>query len=475
MPAVAGQFYPGQPEKLSRLLEELFHEAVPYQGRPARAIMSPHAGYVFSGSVAASAFNQIDRKASYKRVFILASSHQQHFEGASVYGDGDYIIPTGRLKVDRETARLLAANHPAILSNDPQPHLREHSVEVQLPFLHYILGDSVPIVPIILGTSRPDSCQQLAEALRPWFTADNLFVVSTDFSHYPPYKEAVDIDARTKDAIVSNDSKRLMEALKDRSAYQVPGLVTRLCGWTAVLTLAYLTEGNPNLEYLPIAYRNSGDATPYGDKSQVVGYWAISVTEKKQEESEFSLSESDKKTLLQLARETIEQVLQNGKMPVPNASDLPDTLKKPCGAFVTLLRKGQLRGCIGTMIGRQPLYKTVQDMAVSACLHDYRFPPVSAAELEDIEIEISVLSPLQRIHDVSAIELGKHGILMVKNGRSGVFLPQVATETGWTLEEFLGHCARDKAGIGWDGWKTAELYLFTATVFSEKEVFQSGR
>jgi AmmeMemoRadiSam system protein A len=137
-----------------------------------------------------------------------------------------------------------------------------------------------------------------------------------------------------------------------------------------------------------------------------------------------------------------------------------------------LHKRGALRGCIGIITAEKPLYKTVQEMTIAAASHDPRFMPVEASELPFIDIEISVLSPLKKIDDISEIELGKHGILMEKNFHRGVFLPQVATETGWRKEEFLGHCSADKAGLGWDGWKTADIYIFTATVFSEKDFIE---
>lgn len=187
------------------------------------------------------------------------------------------------------------------------------------------------------------------------------------------------------------------------------------------------------------------------------------------EKKEFSLSESEKETLLDLARKTIEEKIRLGKKWQPDTSGFSGNLESQCGAFVTLHHKGNLRGCIGRMIGDLPLYQLIQEMAISSALHDPRFYPVRADELEDIDIELSVLSPLQKIDNVSEIELGKHGILIVKGPHSGVFLPQVATETNWSLEEYLGHCSRDKAGLDWDGWKTADIFIFSALVFGEKQ------
>jgi AmmeMemoRadiSam system protein A len=140
------------------------------------------------------------------------------------------------------------------------------------------------------------------------------------------------------------------------------------------------------------------------------------------------------------------------------------------GAFVTLKENGELRGCIGRFTADIPLYQVIEEMAISSSTQDNRFLPVTAKEIDKLEIEISVLSPMKKISSIDEIVMGKHGIYIKKGWYSGTFLPQVATETGWSREEFLGHCARDKAGIGWDGWKDAEIYTYEACVFSENEI-----
>lgn len=182
--------------------------------------------------------------------------------------------------------------------------------------------------------------------------------------------------------------------------------------------------------------------------------------------SSILLSEKDKQTLLDIARESMHSAVLGGKKFKLSPDEYSDTLKSKYGAFVTLRNKGKLRGCLGRMTGDIPLYKMIQEMAISASLYDYRFTPVGPDELSNIDIEISVLSPMTRIDDITEIELGKHGIYIQKGIDSGVFLPQVATETGWSREDFLGHCSRDKAGLGWSGWKDADVYIFTATIFT---------
>jgi AmmeMemoRadiSam system protein A len=204
----------------------------------------------------------------------------------------------------------------------------------------------------------------------------------------------------------------------------------------------------------------------------VVGYWAIDVVEKQNQAENFQLSEADKMELLAISRKTLDKYLRSGEIPDINEDHLLDNLKADCGAFVTLHKDEKLRGCVGCLTGDLPLYKIVQEMSISAATRDHRFIPVKAAEISSIDIEISVLSPLKKIEDISEIELGTHGILIEKDYHRGVFLPQVATETGWNKEQFLGHCSSDKAGLDWNGWESANIYIFTATIFGEKENMQ---
>jgi AmmeMemoRadiSam system protein A len=214
-----------------------------------------------------------------------------------------------------------------------------------------------------------------------------------------------------------------------------------------------------------VEYKNSGDS-PYGDKRQVVGYWSLAVSGPP---SAFDFTASEKKFLLKMARETIIHYLSEGKIPTPEIPEEMKNLSKHAGAFVTLKKQGALRGCIGRFSADVPLDQVVRQMAVASATQDSRFPKVKINEVGELEIEISVLSPMRKVSSPSEIIPGKHGIYMKKGYASGTFLPQVATEQDWTREEMLGHCARDKAGIGWDGWKTAELFVYEAVVFSEEE------
>ena len=468
-PAAAGRFYPGDPAQLKSELVELFRTAKPRSMNNVVAVVCPHAGYVFSGKVAASGYNQVDPDKKYDNVFVIASSHSVSFMGASIYNVGDYVTPLGAVPVNRELADELIRSNPVFTYN-PEADKFEHSLEVQVPFLQYHLKQPFKLVPIVLGTSSEQTCGKIAEALKPYLAGNNLFVISTDFSHYPSYEDALKADKATCDTILTGDPDKLIGFLDNYKKKKVPNLATNLCGWTSVITLLYMLSGDQDYSLHPVEYLNSGDSK-YGDKDQVVGYWSIAVAKNgAKQTSSFVFSDEEKTTLLKIARKTVEVYVTTRKRPAIDTTGFSDNLKLHAGAFVTLKEKGELRGCIGRFTADVPLYQVVQEMAIASSTEDTRFMPVTPSEIPKLEIEISVLSPMKRIHSADEIVLGKHGIYMKKGWSSGTFLPQVATETGWTKEEFLGHCSRDKAGIGWDGWKSAELYTYEALVFSEKDL-----
>ncbi len=464
-PAAAGRFYPAGAVELTATLKTLFSEAKPRNSGNIAGIVCPHAGYVFSGLVAASGYNQLDPEKQYDNVFIIASSHQVSFQGASIYNQGDYVTPLGKVKVNLELVNKLINENPVFVFN-PEADRTEHSLEVQIPFIQYHLKKKFKLVPIVLGTQSAETCMKIAMALKPWFNDRNLFIFSTDFSHYPSYAHAQEADKATCDAIVSGSSDNLMKFLSSYQRKNIPDLATNLCGWTSILVMLNLIDHDPAIKISPVQYLNSGDSK-YGDKKQVVGYWSMALTRKA---ANFDFTLEEKFLLLKTARNTIRKFIRERRMPGSNPADYSDKLKIHAGAFVTLKEAGALRGCIGRFSTDIPLYKLIMELALASSTEDSRFEPVTTGEIDQLEIEISVLSPLKKITTPEDIILGKHGIYIKKGYASGTFLPQVANETGWTIDEFLGHCARDKAGIGWNGWKDAELFIYEACVFSENEL-----
>ena len=469
----ANRFYTGDAKELSEEVDSLLalHRGETVY-RDVAALIVPHAGYYFSGNVAAAAYMAVPKDKQYKRIFLLGPSHHEWLDGASVNTEADYYAtPLGQVKVDRETAvALMAAD--SVFRYEPKAHDREHCLEVQLPFLQRRFGngkstqtseDSVPpIVPIIISTNDFQKLKRIAEALKPYLTDENLFIVSSDFSHYPKYEDACKVDALTGKAVESGDVEQFIAALEENARSGVLGLSTSACGELAIVTLLMMIDSTYEVKHL--MYQNSGDADE-SDHSRVVGYHAFAIVRNGQTrtDADFSLSDEEKRMLKEIAMTSIKDSL-DGK-PISHHSPLTSHLSEKCGAFVSLHKHGRLRGCIGHFGEDMPLHEIVAEMARAAAFEDPRFMPVTADELADIDIEISVLTPMRRIQSLDEFELHRHGIYIRKGYRSGTYLPQVADEVNWTKEEFVSHCAQDKAGIGWDGWKDAELYVYEAIVF----------
>jgi MEMO1 family protein len=462
MPAVAGRFYEADGGKLRNTLKELFLDAtVPLSKETVSALILPHAGFVFSGQVAASGVNQISRDATYKSIFLIGSSHHKGFDGASLFRGTSFLTPLGEVPVDTETVSSLMAASP-FFGHDPLSHKEEHSLEVELPFLQYHLNHPFSIVPLLIGTRNLSTCKAMAEVLAPYFNGDHLFVVSTDFSHYPNDQDARRVDQETLEAIMSNDPDQLNNLLARHTAEGIPGLGTSLCGWPAVMTLLYMTSKLENLTFLPVMYQNSSDS-PYGDADKVVGYHSAIIT--RPEAETFSLSEREKQWLLNCARKKLEKAFDR---PVTfDKGPIPYKLERQMGAFVSVYLNGSLNGCIGHIGEGQPLWKVVEDSALSAAFDDHRFDPLILEDLDKAILEISVLTPLRKIKHPDEIIPGKHGILIKKGFYQGTFLPQVAQRMNWSAMEMLEKCAQDKAGLGRNGWKDAELFVYEAIVFRE--------
>ena len=460
----ANRFYTGDARELSEEVDSfLALHAKDRKYEHVAALIVPHAGYYFSGNVAAAAYQSIPDGKTYKRLFLLGPSHHEWLDGASVNTEYDYYsTPLGDVKVDIETARLLTNTDgtdktDSVFFYSPKAHDREHCLEVQLPFLQRRFGEVPPIVPIIISTNDYRKLQRIANMLKPFFTEENLFVVSSDFSHYPKYEDACEVDARTGKAVESGDVERFIAQLEENSRSGVRNLATSACGELAIATLMLMMQDG-GYEVKHLLYQNSGDIDDH-DHSRVVGYHAFAVLRK----SEFSLNNEEKRMLKDIALTSIKDSLDGKRIVEPTT--LTATLKQKCGAFVSLHKQGRLRGCIGHFGEDVPLHEIVAEMARAAAFEDPRFMSVTKDELDDVDIEISVLTPMRRIRSLDEFQLHKHGIYIKKGYRSGTFLPQVADEVNWTKEEFVGHCAQDKAGIGWDGWKDAELYVYEAIVF----------
>ena len=461
-PDVAGAFYSADPVQLSQQIESYLERSGPQAAAALdiRALVCPHAGYQYSGPVAAFGYRAIQGK-TYDTVIIIAPSHHLDFNGVAIWPRGAFKTPLGEVAVDEESCSRLKGLDPSV-KDMPEAFDGEHALEVQLPFLQKVLKD-FKIVPLIMGRSAFSDSELLAHSLA-LLSQDKktLLIASTDLSHYHPYEEARELDKRALYYIETLDAEGLYQQAKLGSC--------EACGIGGVLScILYARELGLGSQVLK--YANSGDIT--FDYSKVVGYASAAMyksgdTPASLKEGEKSmLDQKQRQRLLEIARQSIESYVKAGKrLEVEEADPI---LNEENGAFVTIHEKGELRGCIGNMVGRQPLYLTIRDMAVEAAVNDPRFPSMKPSELKDIEIEISVLSPLKKVNSADEIKMGEHGVMVRGGFQSGVFLPQVAIETGWSKEEFLSYLCSEKAGLPADAWKDkkTELYIFTAEVFSE--------
>jgi hypothetical protein len=288
-------------------------------------------------------------------------------------------------------------------------------------------------------------------------------VISSDFSHYPDAKTEEKVDRDLINAILTGDKAIFERKFQQLENSGLPGIETPACGYQAIRAGLRLGE-ILGFNYRQISFGNSGDAA--GDYSKVVGYATIIGFEAK-EGTDGVLDSSAKKEALEIARKTLEEYLTNQRPTkiIPKSK----VLKQKLGVFVTLKKDDQLRGCIGELEPNQPLAKLIQKTAIAAATQDPRFFPVSAEELEAIKIEISVLTPLKKISDWRQIQLGKQGVVIRQGSRGGVFLPQVAEETSWSLEEFLSELCEQKAGLPANCYQNprTEIYTFEAEVFGE--------
>jgi len=462
-PTVAGEFYPEDKIQLSALIDNFLEKAsLPEVKGEVIALIVPHAGYQFSGEVAAHAFKTLEGE-QVDTVIIVGNSHHERFDGVSVFPKGVYKTPLGEVEIDSDLAQRIIQESDRIFFRE-SAHQLEHSIEVEIPFLQKTLKH-FKIVPILFGNSQKDDWKILGDAILKHIKGKNVILIaSSDLSHYPPYKVAKYADKKTIDAILTGDIEHFEKTIQELQQENLPNAVTFACGSDAIKTVMYVARQLGASEIKLLKYANSGDST--GDKNRVVGYSAIGFFA---ERRDHLLNKKEQERLLQIARESVETYIKEGK--IPEFSEDNPMLNQKLGAFVTIKKHGKLRGCIGEFSPtKEPLYKVVSKMAIAAATKDIRFSPVKEEELDELEYEVSVLSEPQKIDNWRKIELGKHGVIIRQSLNQGVFLPQVADETGWSLEKFLSELCFQKAGLPPDCYKdkNTEIYTFTAKVFSEE-------
>jgi hypothetical protein len=458
-PILAGSWYPGDPIELSSTIQAMLDKADPLKVEgDILGLVSPHAGYRYSGPTAAAGYKLL-RKRTYDTVVVLAPSHRHRFSGASVYDRGPYKTPLGEVPLDAAFIDRLKKTADFV-RHVPRAHAREHSLEIQLPFLQSVLQE-FKLVPLVLGFQDAKRAREQAQALAKCAEDQSvLLVASTDLSHFHEAEQAEKMDRQLAECVERFDPQCLASRLRSGAC--------EACGAGPLLTVLYAAATMGANEAVITAQTHSGDVT--GDDSQVVGYLSAVLAddgsgrkEQLAEAESGDVSPADRERLKDIARGAIHARLMGSEHELP--ANISNELQQPSGAFVTLKRNGRLRGCIGHVAARAPLAETVAECAQAAAFKDPRFPPLGAEEFEDLEVEISVMSPLRRVSP-EEVEVGRHGVLIRRGWRQGLLLPQVATEQSWDRETFLSQTCR-KAGMGPKCWKDAntEIHVFSAEVF----------
>lgn len=382
----------------------------------------PHAGISYSGNTAASGFKQIEGK-NYSRIILLGSSHRHLFSHAAVFDQGSWKTPLGNVKIDENLATAILDKKYNITA-DISPHNEEHSLEVELIFLQKVLKN-FRIVPILVSQSSDELINNLAQKISDNFDDQTLLVVSSDLSHYPTWETANLVDKQTIKAILTGKKELFERSIAELESKKYPNVETLACGAQSIRVGLKMAEILNLTDFKKIAYENSGDVS--GDRSRVVGYGAIGVWSEKITSAPNQLGKQSQAEALDIARKTLDTYLNTDTVPAisPDNQDL----LMPLGAFVTLRKMGELRGCIGEFESSIPLFQVVQNMTVAAATKDSRFLPVTKDELKQIKIEISVMTRKKKIENWKSVRLGKDGVVVQKGFQSGAFLPQVANET----------------------------------------------
>jgi AmmeMemoRadiSam system protein B/AmmeMemoRadiSam system protein A len=468
---LAGRWYASDANALREQIKGFFEKANVQPKDNVIALILPHAGYSFSGQIAAYGVKTAAKQ--YKRIVVIGPSHGTRMEVLSVPGVTHYQTLLSQVPLDVEFIDKLL-KYP-IFQNVPVAHKYEHSVQIELPLFQYCQKD-FEFVPIIAGQCPPETIAKAAAIIKGLIDADTLVVASSDFVHYGqsygyvPFNENIperikEVDMGAYEHIARLDSDGFLEYRQKSGA--------TICGYVPIAILLGMMDDTAKAELLK--YTTSGELT--GDYSTSVSYlsaafygqWA-NCSEVEPEAHNAKLTEQDEKQLLILARRTINHVLQNGTVPDPSelGVEITDAMKPPRAAFVTLKKHSQLRGCIGDIYPQQPLYKSVMMNAIYASFRDRRFSPVKKEECDDIKIEISILTVPKPVASADDIRIGVDGVVLYKDGKSALFLPQVATEQGWDIDEMLTHLSL-KAQLPGYAWKDgASFRTFQARVFGEE-------
>ena len=470
-PAVAGTFYPEDPGELTSAVDTLLAQCNGQlePDRELRALISPHAGYTYSGRVAAEAYACLKGR-GFSTVVLVGPDHYIGFEGVAVYPSGAFLTPLGEVQVDEELARIFLEAGSGVLAA-PEAHQREHALEVQLPFLQRV-APQVRIVPVLMGFRSRTNVEIMANVLsRALDNPQVVLVASTDLSHYHPRPVAHKLDGRVTDLVRAFAPTSLWEELRAGNV--------EACGGDPMVAVMLGAAIAGAEQSRILRYGDSGEST--GEGGSVVGYlsaaffkgmpptaveFSASAAQVMPKVEEFisTLKRTEMDLLLRLAAAAARTGMKD-PLPVLELTELTPNLRARGRAFVTLRKGRELRGCVGYLDAAHPLWETVARAARSAAHDDRRFEEVLPDELPDLTIEISILSPPEPVSGPEAIVLGTHGVIVTQHSRRALLLPQAANEPGWDHAAFLGHACR-KAGLPAEAWKHgARLERFTAQIF----------
>lgn len=474
--ALAGGWYPGDRQELAEYVDGLLDGVKARTPElPVRALIVPHAGYQYSGATAAEVFALV-RGREFERVLVLAPSHRSGFQGLSIADVDAYETPLGALPLDGPAVAELRKSN--LVGTDATAHAREHAIEIELPMLQRTLAPGWRLVPVLVGRLEGDDYRKAADLLRPLADDSTLVVVSSDFTHYGPRFGYMpfSLDGKTPDRIRELDDGAIERILALDAAgfldYQSDTGIT-ICGYRPLALLLRMLPADVSIRR--IAYATSGELT--GDWSNSVSYVGMLVgspvplsgggaserTGAAPGIDPAHLALLHRLAVLGVGHAVLGQTDERSARIGEIVQGLPDRLQEHTGAFVTLKREGRLRGCIGYILPRKPLYQAILENGFNAARIDRRFIPVSPDELDGLEVEVSVLSPPRPIDSPDELVVGEHGVILRKDGHEAVFLPEVAAEQGWTRDDTLSHLAR-KAGLPEDGWREgASFEVFTST------------
>lgn len=469
---VAGQFYPGEEDALRGMVQGFVDGGrsaadTALAGRDIVGVLAPHAGYPYSGAFAGASYRAL-RGRGYRVVVVLSPSHRKGASRIATLARPAYDTPLGSVRIDRESVERLTSGFPGLFAVDESMFRGEHALEVQLPFVQVALPEA-SIVPLVVGVDDDALLEKAGAALYEVFggRADAVFVVSSDLSHYHPYDQANALDEESLGTLERFD----LAAWRMAAARPSEGM----CGFRPLeaFVAAFGAFDAKARKVVRLDHGNSGDTA--GDKASVVGYGALAFTVEggmRKETNEAAgfgpYGPPERRALMEIAKKAVEAAARGGEF-APPAPGLP-ALAEPGAAFVTLKKDGDLRGCIGHVVARMPLYRCVSEVARAAAIYDTRFEPVKVAELPLLEFEISVLTAPEPTTPEKVV-VGRDGLIMSRGGRSGLLLPQVPGEWGWNREEFLMHTCR-KAGLPPDCWRdpATKIESFRAIVFGERDL-----